>query len=211
MIDLINPGNFEFFARYLLAGLIIIWTRSLFVVGERPRLTDALVEAVVLSLINQLTFLVLAALTSLVWSYPVPPRFSFFLEVLVQPACLGAIFGWNLAYGWNHALLRRMAMPVPSPIRRAYDLAFTQKPVKGYVIVTFADGTSVYGYFGANSLAATDASRSDIYLERIYDVDPEGQWFEKVPPRAALLSLAGMRSIEFLRQETTSSERIGDE
>ncbi|WP_096785127.1 DUF6338 family protein [Rhodobacter sp. CZR27] len=202
MNSLITPDNFEFFARYLLAGLIVISVRSRFVVGERPKLTEQLVEAVVLSLINQLAFKLLAWTVSFLPGLPrLPPEGAFFAEVLLLPIVLGALFGWNLSLGWNRSLLRRLSMPVQNPVRRAYDYAFGKPRRPGWVIVTFSDGTVVHGLFGEESLAANDGNRSDIYLERLYHVADDGQWTEVRPRRAMLLSLEGMRSIEFLDLE----------
>lgn len=202
MNSLITPANFEFFARYLLTGFIIMSIRTRFVVGERPKVSEALVEAVILSLINQLVFTVAVSLASFV--YPVansPKRLLFFAEVLVTPSVLGLLLGWNLSRGWNNALLRRLAMPVQSPVRRAYDHAFTVTPNERFVILTFVDDTKIYGLYGENSLAATDAARSDIFLERLYTVAADGQWLEQVPARSALISLDGLRSLEFLEPE----------
>lgn len=203
MIDLITPANFEFFARYLLAGLIIIWVRASFVVGERPRLTEMVVEAVVLSLVNQLVFMIVSPLAAFLLP-ALPERLRFLGEVLLLPATLGLTFGIGLARGWNSAIFRRLSMPVQGPRRRAYDHAFTLHETEGFVIVTFTDGTKVYGYFGENSLAANDAARSDLYLERIYDVGEDGQWRDTLPPRGALLSLSDLRSVEFLEMEGAS-------
>ena len=207
MSELINPNNFDFFARFLLAGLIIIWVRSAFAVGERPRLGEMAIEAVVLSLLNQLFF------QAIIWvmpatGIPVPTgKLAFFAEVLVLPGVLGLAFGLSLSRGWNHAVLRRLSMPVQNPRRRAYDFAFTVNEVEGFVIVTYDDGTRIHGYYGENSLAANDAERSDLYLERIYEVQDDGQWYEMAPPRGALLSLSGMRSIEFLEPERINDEQ----
>lgn len=207
MVELINPGNFDFFARFLLAGLIIIWLRSAFAVGERPRLSEMVIEAVVLSLVNQLIF------QTIIWLLPtldvaVPTgRPALLAEVLVLPTLLGLIFGWSLSRGWNRAILRRLSMPIQSPRRRAYDFAFTVHEVEGFVIVTYEDGSRIHGYYGENSLAANDSERSDLYLERIYEVQEDGQWYEKAPPRGALLSLNGLRSIEFLEPERNGDEQ----
>ena len=207
MNNLITPDNFEFFARYLLAGWIIISTRSRFAVGERPKLAEGIAEAVILSLINQLVFSLLVSLLGYAApSIRVPVQAGFFVEVIAIPLCLGLIFGWNLSRGWNKSLMRRLSMPIQNPKRRAYDFAFSENMTEGFVIVTFADGTKVHGYFGQNSLAGSDPERSDIYLERLYDVKGDGQWFEQSPSRSALLELAGLRSIEFLE-----SERIDDD
>lgn len=206
MIDLINPGNFEFFARYLLAGLIIIWIRANFVIGERARLTDMIVEAVILSLFNQLTFLLFVWLLTLAFpAFVLTGRAPFFGEVLALPVLIGLVLGWGLSSGWIHALFRLLSIPAQN-VRRAYDFAFAKYEVEGFVIVTYADGTKVHGYFGENSMASNDADRSDIYLERIYDVGSDDQWYEKAPPRGALLVLEGLRSIEFLEPERSGDE-----
>jgi hypothetical protein len=202
MVDLINPTNFDFFARFLLSGLIIIWIRSTFVNTERPKLGEMVVEAVILSLVNQLTFVLLAEIALILGiDLALSARLVFLLEALVLPAGLGLLFGYSLSAGWNRAILRRLSMPVQNPIRRAYDFAFLLQDVEGFVILTYDDGTKVYTYFGENSLAASNPERSDIYLERLYDVDETGQWYEKTPPRGGLLNLGGLRSIEFLESE----------
>ena len=208
MVDLINPANFDFFARYLLSGLIIIWIRSTFGTAERPKLTEMVVEAVILSLVNQLAFVVLSEAALLLPFYlSLSTRFLFLVEALLLPACLGLLFGYSLSAGWNRAILRRLSMPVQNPIRRAYDFAFLQNDVEGFVILTYDDGTKVYGYFGENSLAASNPERSDIYLERLYDVDETGQWYEKSPPRGGLLNLDRLRSLEFLEPEGQDHEQ----
>lgn len=198
MSQFLSPDTFEFFARYLLAGYVVIIIRSRFVSTQRPKTADLVVEAVILSLINQLVFqLLLWPLpeTSLAW---LGTKAILFSEILVLPTVLGLLLGLNLARGWNNAVLRRLSMPVSQPVHRAHDFAFTHNRSVGLVIVTYFDGTVVFGYFGEHSMAASDVERSDIYLERLYDVKDDGQWIELDPPRGALLSLNGVRSIEFL-------------
>lgn len=201
-----DPTTFEFFARYALAGFIVIWVRAGFVTGERPRLTEMAVEAVILSLVNQLAYQFLAN-----WGgqlgFPPPSRnAALMVEVLVLPAVIGGIFGFSLSKGWNLAILRRLSMPIQNPIRRAHDFAFVHNATERFVILTYSDGTRVHGFYGAHSLAANDPARSDIYLERLYDVDESGQWYEQRPSRSALLSLVNMRSIEFLQPKGAEDE-----
>lgn len=213
MLDLLNPSNFDFFARFFLAGFIIFSVRGRYVLGEKPRATEIVFESVVLSLINQLVFLIIApTLGYLLAALPVRVsntiglisggKTDFFLEVLVLPALLGIGFGYYLRRGWNSAIVRRLAMPIVHPTRRAYDFAFGDNRSESFVIVTFSDGTLVYGYFGQNSLAASDGERSDIYLERLYDVKEDGTWVATEPAKSALLLLRDLRSIEFIPAQT---------
>jgi hypothetical protein len=198
MSQLLSPDSFEFFSRYILAGYVIIIIRSRFASTQRAKTSDLIVEAVILSLINQLVFQIA------IWSLPEPwltvfdSRALLFSEILVLPSLLGLVLGLNLSRGWNNAVLRRLSMPITQPVHRAHDYAFTHNRSAGLIILTYFDGTVVYGYFGEQSLAASDAERSDIFLERLYDVNEDGQWIELIPTRGALLSLVSVRSIEFL-------------
>jgi len=217
MLDLLSPSNFDFFARFFLAGFIIFSVRSRYVLGEKPKATEIVFESVVLSLINQLVFLIVAPTVGYVLdAFPVwlsdtlglvsGGKIIFFLEVLVLPTLLGIGFGYNLRRGWNSSILRRLAMPIVHPTRRAYDFAFGDNRPESFVIVTFSDGTLVYGYFGQHSLAASDGERSDIYLERLYDVKDDGTWVATSPAKSALLSLRDLRSIEFIPAQTEAQD-----
>ena len=203
MLDLINPGNFDFFARYLLAGLIIIWIRSNYLLARRPPLTEMVAEAVIFSLLNQLLFLTLAALLPTI---ALPPRGTFFLEVLVLPVLLGLLLGVSLSRGWFNAAFRRLSIPV-QPVSRAYDFAFAAQDAESFAILTYSDGTEIFGYFGDNSFTATGVDHSDIYLERLYEVAVDGRWTERHPARGAWASLTDLRSIEFLGSERTDDDK----
>lgn len=210
MMDwLFDPRNFEFIARNFLAGYILLTVRSHYVLGEKPKASEIIFEAVVLSLVIQLAFALLAwvvgfagplhpGLSAAVADLAAVPKLSFFLEVVLFPVVLGIFIGVGLRRGWTGSVLRRLGMPIIHPTRRAYDFAFGDNRQESFVIVTYSDGTQVYGYFGQGSLAASDASRSDLYLEFLYDVDADGTWQATNPPKSALLGLEGMRSIEFI-------------
>lgn len=212
MTGLLDPATFDFLAQYFLAGFIVLSVRARFILGTRPKPAEILAEAVILSLINQVIIVFLASLAALFQIDPASlmvvllgetaaDRLAFLFEVVLVPALFGIVLGRNLNREWQHALLRRLSMPVIHPVRRAQDFAFGHEREAGFVIVTYSDGTVVYGYFGPDSLAASDDDRSDLFLERLYDIGKNGEWIEPRPPKSALLSLSGVRSIEFLKQE----------
>ena len=211
MIQHISPDTFEFFASYLLAGYVVIIVRSRFILGVRPKPAELIVEAIVFSLINQLLASLISELSNYTglshWldSTGVLPgsdsKLYFFLKVLALPALLGIILGYNLSAGWKNALLRRLSMPVVHPVQRGYDFAFGNGREPGFVIVKYFDETTVLGFFGENSLAASDPERSDLYLERLYFINESGSWQEPDPPRSGLVNLRDVRSIEFLDPE----------
>ena len=211
MLQLISPHTFEFFATYLLAGYVVIIVRSRFILGVRPKPAELAIEAIIFSLVNQLLAALIADLSAYAglvqWldranGFPnSDSRLFFFLKVLLLPALLGMALGYNLSAGWKNALLRRLSMPIVHPVQKGYDFAFGNERPPGFVIITYFDDTMVLGFFGTNSLAASDRKRSDIYLERLYVVNDKGEWEEPEPPRSGVISLRDVRSIEFLDPE----------
>lgn len=209
----VSAQTFELIATYLLAGYVVIITRSRFIIGVRPKPSELAIEAIIFSLVNQLLATLIADLSAYVGlsglldrSDVLPDsdsRLFFFLKVLALPALLGLLLGYNLSAGWKNALLRRLSMPVIHPVQKGYDFAFGNERPPGFVIVTYFDGTTVLGYFGADSLAASDPERSDIYLERLYIQNDKGDWEEPTPARSGVISLRDVRSIEFLDPEGT--------
>jgi hypothetical protein len=206
MQQFLAPETFEFFARYLLAGFVIYAVRGFYVLGDRPKQTEIIFEAVVLSLINQFVWLfVQPALLgwNLIPGLPTyleigqSSRFLFFTEILLQPTVIGLVLGHNLSRGWNAAILRRLSMPVVQPTRRAFDHVFGEIRQASFIIMTYDDSTRVYGYLGEGSFIGSDTMSGDIFVERLYEV-ADGKWRETRPLRSAWLSMAGVRSIEFL-------------
>jgi len=146
MTNLLTPETFEFFAKYLLAGYVVFIVRSWFVLGLRPKPPEVVVEAIVLSLINQLVFFFVWPLLpeSMVGTFD--PKILLFAEVLVFPTVIGILLGWNLSRGWNNAFLRRLSAPIVHPVQRAHDFAFGNSRPPSLVIVTYEDGTTVRGF-----------------------------------------------------------------
>lgn len=211
MAQLLSPDTFEFFATYLLAGYAVIIVRSLFILGVRPKPAELAIEAVIFSLVNQLLATLIADISAVtgvsLWldaTDGLPDSDSklfFFLKVLVLPSVLGMMLGYNLSAGWKNALLRRLSMPVTHPVRTGYDYWFGNEPEPCILIVSYFDGTIIAGYFGPNSLAASNPEPRDIFLEYLYTVDEKGELAEPKVKRSALINLANVRSIEILQKE----------
>lgn len=143
MTNLLSPDTFEFFARYLLAGYVVIFVRSAFILGLRPKPTELLIEAVILSLIAQL--LVFGVEVAHEWSdlnlkenlpgWLLKPSevLKLTIGVLFVPALLGILLGLFLQSNWRNGILRRLSLPVVHPVRKAHDFAFGHDRQPGYV------------------------------------------------------------------------------
>ena len=197
MNGLLSPETFEFFARYLLAGLVFLAARSWVVAGERLKPNETIIEGVILSLINQMVWL--AAFGWFEWGSQSPlPQPALVLQVVVQPAILGWAFGRLLTAGLAPLGLRRLIMPVSRPVSDAFDLAVERIPGSAFIIVTYEDGTIVCGLFSQDSHASFDQNVGGIYIESLCTREADESWTESDPPRSAWISMTGVRSVEFL-------------
>ncbi|ARC88003.1 hypothetical protein B5V46_04930 [Rhodovulum sp. MB263] len=206
----------------MLAGYVVIFVRSAFVMGLRPKPAEILIEAIILSLIVQFIVYVLAAFYGSVviaslsehdlpdWLVDPPDILHLVFIVLVVPTGLGWTLRLFLRSDWRNGLLRRLSLPVIHPVQRAHDFAFGDNRAPGLVEITFNDGTKIGGWFGEKSLAASDDSRSDLYLERAYIIDKNGTWHEPSHRRAILLNLRDVRSVEFLMEEKAEDGPEGE-
>ncbi len=200
MQQLVTPETFQFFAQYFLAGFVLLSARSWFVLGERPRPNETLIEGVILSLINQFVFIYSFGWLSPNW-INANANIYLLIEVLIQPLVIGGLAGWAIGANWFPAGLRRIFMPTTRPVRKTFGQAFDQLVEPVYVIVAFKDGKEVYGYFGEDSVASTDPEEGGIFFERLYDISEQGDWIEVSPNRSAWLTLDNVHSIEFLKNE----------
>ena len=68
-----------------------------------------------------------------------------------------------------------------------------------YAIVTLTDGRTLYGYFGDASVASTDSKERDLYLQKVYNLDDQGQWLPIPDSGGILISGSAIGFIEFRR------------
>ncbi|MEM6728747.1 MAG: DUF6338 family protein, partial [Pseudomonadota bacterium] len=213
--NLLSPETFEFFARYLLAGYVVIFVRAAFFAGLRPKPAELLMEAVIFSLLTQALIQVCAPLVA--WAFLqafeseafaawLSTEVQLFLEVLLVPAGIGVLLGYFVRSRFRNRLLNRLSMPIVHPSRRAHDYAFGFGREPCFVELTFEDGVRLGGWFGVDSVAASDEERADLYLERVYRIGEAGDWEEASPPRSALIKLENVRTVEFLDLEKSDGK-----
>lgn len=198
MTSLLTPETFAFFARFLLAGFVTMSARARFVTGERPKLSETVAEAVILSLVNQFLFRTIFFWLPAAIDGPRETEFLLLAEVLILPGALGLFAGWLVSRNWMPDGARRLILPVTRPVPQAFDHAFAQAGVRSFLIVTYLDGREVYGLFGENSLAGTDSANGGVFIESLYVIDEAGAWSPAFPSRSAWISLKDVRSVEFL-------------
>jgi hypothetical protein len=199
--ELLKPETFGFFARFLLAGYVILSAQARFVGQERLAVGETLIGAVILSLINQMIYQLISLIVPALPLTPLIGQPAFYLEVLVLPAVLGFSSGWLLSRDWIPSGFRRFALPFAKPAEDAFEIAFLEARTPCFLIISFGDGRQVLGFFGPRSFVGGDRMTGGIHLERLYVLDEAGNWKAAEPARSCWVSLSDARSVEFVIPE----------
>ncbi len=162
--ELLKPETFGFFARFLLAGYVILSAQARFVGQERPAIAETLIGAVILSLINQMIYQLISLAVPALPLTPQIGQSAFYFEVLVLPALFGLSTGWLLSRDWIPTGFRRFALPFAKPAEDAFEVAFLEARAPCFLIISFGDGRQVLGFFGPRSFVGGYRTNSGIYL-----------------------------------------------
>ncbi len=69
----------------------------------------------------------------------------------------------------------------------------------GFVIITLKDGSTVSGYFGEKSIAASDPEERDLYIEEVYTLGENNQWIKQNRTDGALITRESICHVEFFK------------
>ena len=124
---------------------------------------------------------------------------TWFVVVFAAPALLGALAAWIVQRDGLARFFGWLGLRTISPIPTGWDWIFsTTDPC--FVLITLTDGTEIAGYFGRQSMASSDPSRRDIFIELVYTVpDDGGPWQEAEGSLGMHVDGAHIAYIEFRR------------
>jgi Family of unknown function (DUF6338) len=119
--------------------------------------------------------------------------------LLLMPLVLGAMLA-ALAEArsrrWWYRLLNKLGVSTATRTAEAWNWVFRQR-FPAYMRVRLKDGRTVLGWYGGNSLASSDASVRDLYLQEEWIA--ERSWFKEPYPTTRGVWVAGSEivSVEF--------------
>ncbi len=132
--------------------------------------------------------------------------FSLFAIVFVSPIGLGVLSGWLRQRNAIASFLGRFGFHTIHPLPTAWDWKFS----RGYpywFIVTLADGACIYGLFGRNSFAGDEPTGRDLYLEAMYYLDNDGEWYPVEQTGGVWIAATHIAVVEFRKLEEVNYEQ----
>ncbi|MDE0149666.1 MAG: DUF6338 family protein [Rhodospirillaceae bacterium] len=179
----------------LVPGLIVLFVRSQFVTGRNQPHTEAFLSYLVVSAIYYaIAFPIIDFFQSIEISQYIN-LLGWLILVFIGPAGLGLLLGVNVQYDLLRRLLRKCGLNPVHAMPTAWDWKFGSMESQ-WVLVTLKDGTRFAGFYGAKSFASSDPKERDIYIQWIYDIDPNDVWKSR-NENGVLISPDEVQTIEF--------------
>jgi hypothetical protein len=116
--------------------------------------------------------------------------------IFLVPVLLALIVAWASQWGLLPWFAKWASLRSINPVPTGWDWIFGRTD-PCYVLVTLRDGRQIAGFFGGQSMASSDRERKDLYLERAFEVPPEGTWREVKNSKGVYIDGAQISSVEF--------------
>lgn len=188
--------HFSFFIYLAVPGIILIYTRSIFLDGRMPNLSTGIAAYVAVSAVYLGCALFFIPAHKII-EHPLRQgvgNFLVFLVFFIVPAVIGAALGYSTKTDRLRSILSKMRLNVLHPISSTWDWKFS-KPEESWVLVVLKDGTKWAGIFGSNSFASSGFEQRDLFLEEVYEIDEHNEWHSK--GSSVLIVHDQIQSVEF--------------
>lgn len=132
--------------------------------------------------------------------HPLRSVVLFFVITFISPLFLGIVVAKLDAWDWMRKILRRIKLNPMHSTPNSWDYTFDRICSQGdsWVLIRMTDDKVVGGYFGPNSFASTDVAERDIYLQAVWEINPEnGDWTRKELTDGIWIKASEILSIEF--------------
>jgi len=199
MLEMKGVDQLSIIVAFVVPGLIALYCRAQFLTGRLPPVNEAVLASLALSLIYYgiLIPFIGAGISA---TDPRVTKFSWFSVVVVGPAIFGSFLGFWVQNGPLRRWLNLIGINPVHPIPTAWDWYF-KKPHHRWIIITLKDGTTFGGRFGSDSFASSDPTERDVFVERIWNIDENGQW-KDTGEKGLLIAHGEIRTLEFFPTES---------
>jgi hypothetical protein len=130
-------------------------------------------------------------------AHPYRTAAAWVIVVLVSPIVLGIVLGRLSQKEMLRRTFQRIGINTIHEIPTAWDYKFSKTDHAVWVLVTLKDGSQVAGLYGSRSVASSEPSERDLYIQEIYRITSDGPW-QRIPRSDGILIRGDqIRHIEF--------------
>lgn len=145
-------------------------------------------------------------------SDPVLLGYLIAVVALLLPIPLGFAAGVARQNEWPRKIIERFGLETfeAHRIPTAWDRVFS-KISNSWIVVTFNDGTQVYGWYGEASYVSSDPDERDIFISHVVNVSENGNKEFVENTKGIYIKADEIRTIEFIDQPAQGSDEQRDE
>jgi hypothetical protein len=195
-MDILDLEKLQILFLFAVPGMVFLYVRAQFLDGRLPNFSDGVIVYVVLSLIYHATWFTcdpkIYAFTLL--DAKILQRLIWVGVIFIVPAALGLLSATNIRYRWIATLFKKIGLTIIHPVPTAWDWKFSCIK-ECWVLVTLKNETKWRGVLGENSFISSSAQERDIFIEKVFTVDKNGNWVERTS--GVLITHDQIETIEF--------------
>lgn len=202
-MDILEKGKLFLFVLFIMPGFISMRVYRLFHPAPDNDTSKILIDVVSYSCINYSFLLIpiyLVEINGIFLSHPFLYYLFYFLVLIIIPVLLPILL-------LKARQSPRIRQKLPHPMARAWDYFFSTNQCC-WVLVTLKNGKKYGGLYSYNSFATSRPEPEQLYLEKHWALDEEGDFDHELTDTLGILILTNeIESVEFikLKEPTTSN------
>lgn len=199
-MNIANKESFFIILAFIVPGFIIYVVKSKFTTGRIRTGPDIFIYYLFYSAVNYTLFgwiIYFIIFTDVLYDYPIIKYISWSIILFASPVFIGIIIGIADKHQWFNRILRCIGINPIHSVPTAWDYCFGSMKFPHWIIVTLKDGTKIYGYFGAKSIASSSDNERDLVLEQMFKIDANNSWEALKEGHGVLITKEQISYVEF--------------
>lgn len=206
-MDILEKGKLFLFVLFIMPGFISMRVYRLFHPSADSDTSKVLIDVVSYSCINFSILLILIYLieiNNVFISHPVLYYLFYIFVLIIVPVLLPIIL-------LKIRSCEKVKQVLPHPIGRSWDYFFSTRQCC-WVLVTLKNGKKYGGYYGSQSFASNSPEPEQIYLEKHWALDDDGDFDHELTDTLGIIILTNeIESVEFIKVKTLEPNNSEEE
>ncbi|MBJ9194655.1 DUF6338 family protein [Citrobacter freundii] len=206
-MDILEKGKLFLFVLFIMPGFISMRVYRLFHPSADSDTSKVLIDVVSYSCINFSLLLIpiyLIEINNIFISHSVLYYLFYLFVLIIIPVLLPIIL-------LKIRSCEKVKRVLPHPIGRSWDYFFSTRQCC-WVLVTLKNGKKYGGYYGSESFASNSPEPEQIYLEKHWALDDDGDFDHELTDTLGIIILTNeIESVEFIKVNTLEPNNSEEE